>query len=137
MTRNERLFHREITSTVLETFFQVHRELGFGFLESIYSPAMAMALMDAGLRVEREVPLAVHFRGFQVGSFRADMIVESVVLLELKATAVLDPSAEPQLLNYLRATNLELGLLLHFGQKARFRRLIYTNDRKLLRVVSV
>lgn len=137
MTRKDLLLHRELTSQIIGVFFQVHRELGFGFLESIYSPAMACALMDAGLRVEREVPLAVHFRGLRLGTFRADIIVESMILLELKASPELASTAEPQLLNYLRATDLEVGLLLHFGPKARFRRLIYTNDRKLFRAVSV
>jgi GxxExxY protein len=89
--------------------------------------------MESGLAVEREVPIAVHFRGIQIGSFRADLIVESKVLIEIKCSAVLHPSAEPQLLNYLRSTDLEVGLLLHFGEKAHVKRLVYSNDRKLLR----
>jgi len=93
---------------------------------------MEVALRDDGLRVAREVPVSVHFRGRRVGTFRADMIVESVVLLEFKAGARLDPMAESQLLNYLRATRLEVGLILHFGAKASFRRRIVTNDRKLI-----
>lgn len=92
---------------------------------------MEIALTDDGLRVAREVPVSVYFRGRRVGTFRADMIVESVVLVEFKAGDRLDPNAEPQLLNYLRGTSLELGFILHFGPKASFIRRIMTNDRKL------
>jgi GxxExxY protein len=93
---------------------------------------MMVALTEAGLRVEREVPISVYFRGRLVGVFRADAVVESVVLLEYKAGERLDPSCEAQVLNYLRGCHLELALLLHFGPKAAFKRLIMTNDRKLL-----
>ena len=127
-----RLLHGALTERILGVFYQVHFELGFGFAESVYSNAMACALMEAGLSVEREVPIAVFFRGIQVGSFRADQIVESAVLLELKATRVLEQSYESQVINYLRATRLELALVLHFGDRPRFKRLIFTNDRKLL-----
>jgi GxxExxY protein len=92
---------------------------------------MEIALRENGLRVEREVPVSVHFRGRRVGTFRADMIVESVVLLEFKAGDRLDPSAEPQLINYLRASRLQVGLILHFGPKASFKRRVVTNDRKI------
>ena len=126
------LLHEGISDRILGAFFQVHRELGPGYVESVYVRGMELALTDDGLRVEREVPVFVHFRGRRIGTFRADMIVESVVLLEFKAGDRLDPSAESQLLNYLRATHLELGFVLHFGQKASFKRRIMTNDRKLI-----
>jgi GxxExxY protein len=126
------LLHKGITDRILGSFYQVHRELGPGYLESVYARGMEWALLDDGLRVEREVPVSVYFRGRQVGVFRADMIVESVVLLEFKAGDRLDPSAEPQLLNYLRGTRLELGFVLHFGPRASFIRRIMTNDRKLI-----
>ena len=125
------LLHGELTDRVLDVFYQVHYELGFGYAESVYSNAFAIALMDMGMTVEREVPTTVFFRGAQVGSFRADQVVNSAVLLELKAGRALDPSVETQVLNYLRCTRLEVGLVLHFGEKPRFRRLIFTNDRKL------
>lgn len=79
------LLHKGITDRILGSFYQVHRELGPGYLESVYARGMEWALLDEGLRVEREVPVSVYFRGRQVGVFRADMIVESVVLLEFKA----------------------------------------------------
>jgi GxxExxY protein len=126
------LLHKNITDRILGSFYQVHWELGPGFLESVYSRGMEVALADEGLRVEREVPVSVHFRGRRVGTFRADMIVESVVLLEFKAGDRLDPNVEPQLLNYLRATRLEVGLILHFGPKASFKRRVVANDRKII-----
>lgn len=127
------LLHGDITERIRGEFFQVHYELGFGYLESVYSAAMACVLMQSGLTVEREVPIAVHFRGIRIGSFRADLVVESKVLVEIKSSAQLHPSAERQLLNYLRSTDLEVGLLLHFGEKRYVKRLVYSNDRKLLR----
>lgn len=127
------LLHGEISNRILGAFFQVHRELGPGFLESVYANGMMLALTAAGLHVEREFPISVYFRGQLVGVFRADAVVESVVLLEYKAGERLDPSCEPQVLNYLRGCHLELALLLHFGPRATFKRLIMTNDRKLLR----
>jgi GxxExxY protein len=126
------LLHGKLSDRIIGEFLQVHRELGPGFVESVYSKGMECALSDAALRVEREVPISVHFRGKIIGSFRADMIVESVVLLEFKVGEQLDPNCDAQVLNYLRATRLELALILHFGPRATFRRLILTNDRKLL-----
>lgn len=126
------LLHQALTDRILGVFFQVHHELGIGFAESVYSPAMGCALKDAGLAVEREVPIAVHFRGIRIGSFRADIIVDGTVLLELKAMRRPDPLWNAQLLNYLRATKLELGLLLYFNPEPTFKRLIYTNDHKVL-----
>lgn len=127
------LLHEDLTKQVIGVFYQVHYELGFGFSESVYSGAMACALGDSGIVTKREVPVTVIFRGREVGSFRADHIVESKVLLELKAGAELPSGAQAQTMNLLRATELEVGLLLHFGRKPSFQRLIYTNDRKLLR----
>jgi GxxExxY protein len=126
------LLHKAISDRLLGSFYQVHRELGPGYVESVYANGMEIALTDDELRVEREIPVCVYFRGRRVGSFRADMIVESVVLLEFKAGDRLDPNAEAQLLNYLRGTRLELGFILHFGPKASFMRRIVTNDRKIV-----
>jgi GxxExxY protein len=126
------VLHAEVSETVVRNFYQVHTELGPGQFESVYANATAIALEDAGVRVEREVLINVHFRGRIVGSFRADMVVESVVLLELKAGDRLDPRWEPQLINYLKNSSLEVGLLLFFGRTALVKRRLYTNDRKLL-----
>lgn len=126
------LLHESCTERILGVFYEVHWELGSGFLESVYAAAMAQALTAGGLQVEREVPIAVHFRGRRVGTFRADQVIDSAVLLEIKAGDRLDPNWEAQLLNYLRSTPFEVGLMLHFGPKPVFKRRIFTNDRKQL-----
>lgn len=123
-----------MTERIIGVFYEVYNELGHGFLESVYEEAMAVALPQAGLKVERQVPLRVTFRGVVVGDFRADLLVENSVLLELKASRDIDPAHEAQLLNYLRATEVEVGLLLNFGPKARFKRLAFENSRKGIRV---
>ncbi|MCI0351871.1 MAG: GxxExxY protein [Acidobacteriales bacterium] len=124
----------ETTEKVIQIFFSVYNELGFGFLESVYEEAMAIALVEAGLGIERQVPTPVWFRGRQIGDFRADILVNKVVLLELKAVRAIELAFEKQLLNYLRATQIEVGLLLNFGSKPEFRRFAFDNQRKLNRV---
>ena len=126
------LIHGALTQRILGCFFQVHRELGAGFLESVYAKSLLIALGDEGIRAKAEVPIDVYFRGTRVGAFRADMIVESTVLLELKAGIALDPCSQPQMLNYLRATRLEVGLILYFGARATFKRFVMSNEHKLL-----
>lgn len=132
-TDNHGLMHEELTSRILRVFYDVYNELGFGYLESIYEKAMEIALQEAGLRVQRQVPVPVSFRGRVIGEFVADLLVEGMVLLELKAARAIDPAHESQLLNYLRATPIEIGLLLNFGPKPQVRRLIFDNPRKRLR----
>jgi len=124
------LKQHELTERIIGLFYDVYNELGHGFLESVYEQALAIALAQAGSAVERQVPVLVWFRGRQVGDFRADMVVERKVLLELKAARTIDEAHEKQLLNYLRATDIEVGLLLNFGIKPQFRRLVYENERK-------
>ena len=124
---------RDLTEKIIGVFYEVYNELGHGFLESVYESAMALALSQAGLNVERQSPLQVRFRGAVVGDFRADMLVERAILLELKAGRDLDPSHEAQLLNYLRASEIEIGLLLNFGPKPQFKRLVFENSRKEIR----
>jgi len=117
----ESLKHRELTEKIIGSFYDVYNELGHGFLESVYQQALTVALNAAGMKVEREVPISVRFRGHTVGDFRADLLVEGCVLLELKAARSIDQAHEKQLLNYLRATDVEVGLLLNFGVKPQFR----------------
>jgi GxxExxY protein len=123
------LRNEELTKKIIGVFFDVYNELGHGFLESVYSEAIAIALTAIGLYVERQVAIPVWFRGRQIGDFRADLLIEETVILELKAARALDPAHEAQLLNYLRATEIEIGLLLNFGPKPEFKRLVY-NSRK-------
>lgn len=122
--------HEDLTGWIIGVFYQVYNELGHGFLESVYERAMALALAQAGLSVERQWPIAVRFRGHVVGDFAADLLVNRAVLLELKARRTTEPVHEAQLLNYLRATDVEVGLLLNFGPKPQVKRLAYANDRK-------
>jgi GxxExxY protein len=128
------LKHAELTQAILSVFYSVYNDLGYGFLESVYDECMAIAMREAGLRVERQVPLPVWFRGHKLGDFRADLLVSGVVLLELKSARLLDEAHEAQLLHYLRSTDIEIGLLLNFGIRPQFKRLLFDNERKKIRI---
>ena len=127
------LKHAELTETIIGIFYDVYNVLGHGFLESVYEESLVIALRQAGLAVDRQVPVPVWFRQHKVGDFRADLIVENKNLLEIKSTRILSPSHEAQLLHYLKSTEIEIGLLLNFGAHPQFRRLIFDNDRKRAR----
>lgn len=130
---NERrdCLHKEITDKVLHAFFKrVYGTLGYGFLEKVYENAMAIALRKAGLKVEQQAKIDVYFEGEIVGEYFADLLVENAVIVELKAARDISEENEAQLLNYLRATPYEVGLLLNFGSKADFRRKAFDNERK-------
>jgi|SRR5215213_2726727 len=122
-----------LTQQIIGVYYEVYNELGTGFLESVYQKSLALALKSAGLAVCSRIDIPVWFRGQQVGKFEGDLLVEKCVLLELKAARALDSSHKAQLLNYLRATDIEIGLLLNFGVKPEVRRLIYDNPRKKTR----
>src|SRR5580704_6475432 len=128
------LMHAELTEKIIGVFFSVYNELGHGFLESVYEEAFEIALTEVGTRVRRQVPIKVWFRGKGVGDFKADMLVDEKVLLELKAARGIDVAYEKQLLNYLRATDVEVGLLLNFGVRPEFRRFAFENRRKMIRI---
>ena len=122
--------HALVTQKILGVFYEVYNELGTGFLESVYQKSLALALESAGLTVCSRVDIPVWFRGHQVGHFEGDILVERCVLLELKAARALDSSHQAQLLNYLRATGIEVGLLLNFGPKPEFKRLAYDKSKR-------
>jgi GxxExxY protein len=124
------LMHSDLTEKIIGVFYDVDNELGHGFLESTYAEALTVALEEIGLGAAREVPVPVWFRGRKVGQYYADLIVDGVVLLELKAARTLESAHEAQLLHYLRATDIEVGLLLNFGLRPQFRRLLFDNARK-------
>ena len=132
-TDEHRFKHGDITQKVIRVFYEVYNELGHGFLESVYEKSLEIALNSKGLKVCRQIEIPVSFRGQLVGDFSADMLVEGCVLIELKAARSLDTSHTAQLLNYLRATDIEVGLLLNFGLKPEFKRLIFDNPRKAIR----
>jgi GxxExxY protein len=122
--------HSELTGKILGAFFQVHKELGYGFSEKVYENALVILLNEIGLKVESQVHLRVYFHGQKIGEYIADLIVNDVVLLELKAAEKIVEDNAAQLLNYLKATNIEVGLVLNFGPTAEFRRKVYDNERK-------
>lgn len=124
------MLHEDLTEPIISSFYEVHHRLGHGFLESVYERAMVIALSKRGLEVKRQVPVVVNYESQVVGEFVTDLLVENRVIVELKACRALNPVHEAQLINYLRASPIELGLLLLFGPKAVFRRLLLTNDRK-------
>jgi GxxExxY protein len=130
MNTETELKHQELTGQIIRVFLDVYNELGAGFLESVYIEALGLALNEAGLTVEREMPLAVSFRGRIVGQFRADLVVGGAVLVEAKACPALHPAHNAQVLNYLRATVLEVGLLINFGPRPSIKRLVFDNSRK-------
>ncbi|HZE73509.1 MAG TPA: GxxExxY protein [Pyrinomonadaceae bacterium] len=132
-TASTRFKYGDITSRIIGIFFDVYNELGYGFLESVYEKSLEYALNSAGINVCSQIEIPVWFRGNQVGDFSADMLVEKCVLLELKSARAIDKSHEAQLLNYLRATHIEVGLLLNFGLKPEFKRMIFDNPRKSIR----
>ncbi len=126
------LLHRETTEGILKAFYKVYNELGFGFLEKVYENALFHELSKAGFYCEKQRQIKVYYDDHQVGEYYADIIVENQIILELKAAEALIKEHEFQLINYLKATDIEIGLLLNFGKKPEFRRKIFTNDRKNL-----
>jgi GxxExxY protein len=125
------LKHSEITDKILHVFFKkVYHTLGCGFLEKVYENAMALELRRMGMKVEQQAKIDVYYEGEVVGEYFADLLVEDSVIVELKAARTISDENEAQLLNYLRATPYEVGLLLNFGPKADFRRKAFDNHRK-------
>lgn len=126
------MLHEDLTGKILQACFEVSKELGSGFLESVYEKALLVALRQKNLQAATQVPLLVKFRGVIVGEFYADILVEGKVLVELKAVSNLTNEHYAQLLNYLKATNLEVGLLINFGNpKLEYRRFDNRSIQKL------
>lgn len=124
------LLHQKITDSVLKVYYDVYNSLGYGFLEKVYQNAMYFELKNAGYKVEAQKPIKVYLRNQLIGEYYADLLIEDKVIIELKACEVLMNVHIAQLMNYLKATEVEVGLLLNFGEEAEFKRIIYTNDRK-------
>jgi GxxExxY protein len=124
------LKHRELTEKLIGVFFDIYNELGHGFLESVYEQAFAVSLAEGGVFFERQIAVPVWFHSQRIGDFRADLLVDRKVIVELKAGRLIDASWEKQLLNYLRVTDVEIGMLFNFGPKAEFKRYIFENDKK-------
>lgn len=122
------MLQKELTSKIIKAFYKVNDSLGYGFLEKVYENAMFIELNEMGLQVKRQKNIKVFYKGFKVGDYFADLIINNLVIVELKAAESICEEHETQLINYLRATNIEVGLLLNFGKKAEFRRKIYSNS---------
>ena len=122
--------HSDLTEKIIGAFFVVYRTLGYGFSEKVYENALALELRKLGLKVEPQRRIVVYYAGQVVGEYLADIVVNGVVIVELKAVRQLLKQHEAQLLNYLKATRIEVGLLLNFGPKAEFKRKVYDNNRK-------
>ncbi len=122
--------HADVTDKVLKAFFKVYNTLGYGFAARVDENALAIELKKSGLQFEKQKEITVYYEGEVVGDYAADIVVNGVVMLELKAVRTLTKDHEAQLLNYLKATPVEVGLLLNFGEKPEHRRKIFDNDRK-------
>jgi GxxExxY protein len=123
-----RLLEEDLTGEIIGACYDTFNSLGFGFLESVYVEALRRRLVARGLKVQREALVKAWDQGREVGAFRVDLLVEGRVVVEVKAGELLDPSARRQLYNYLRCTDLQVGLLFHFGPKPRFHRLVSTRN---------
>jgi len=124
------MLHENITEKIIEAYYKVYNTLGYGFLEKVYENALKIELKRLNLTVDQQKSIKVLYETFEVGDYFADLIVEDLVIVELKAAENLCEEHEAQLVNYLKATNLEVGLLLNFGKKPEFKRKIFSNDRK-------
>ena len=122
--------HVELTDKIIKCFFEVYNDLGYGFLEKVYENAMVVELTKNGLIAETQKRIEVFYKGSKVGEYYADIVVNDSVIIELKATEDVIKDHEYQLLNYLKATDMEVGLLFNFGKKPTIRRKVYPNCRK-------
>ena len=122
--------HNEITEKIIQAYYKVYNTLGYGFLEKVYHNSLLIELRKMGLDCKSQYPINVFYDNQQVGEYFADIIVEDLVIIENKVSEMLVEENEYQLINYLKATNFEVGLLLNFGKKPEFKRKIFTNDRK-------
>lgn len=119
--------YQDLSAEIIKCFYKVYNNLGFGFLEKVYENALKIELIKNGFLVEKQMPITVYYEGQIVGEYFADLVVEKKIILELKATETLCEEHELQLINYLKATDYEIGLLLNFGKKPEIRRKIFSN----------
>jgi GxxExxY protein len=126
----------DVARAVIQAFYRVYDTLGSGFLERVYESALAIELRRRGLVVERQAPITVFYEGEQVGEYFADLLVEECLIVEVKAAETLAVEHEAQLVNYLKATTIDLGLLLNFGPKPQIRRKIYETARSSHSIAS-
>ena len=126
----EKYLHSELTGKILKAYYKVYNKLGYGFLEKVYENAMCIELRKQGFMVQQQQPINVYYEEEEVGEYFADILVNETVILELKAADKLAYEHECQLVNYLKATDIEVGLLLNFGTKPEQKRKVFTNEKK-------
>lgn len=120
------LLHGNVTSAILRSFYSVYNDLGYGFLEKVYENAMFGKLRDDGLTVRQQFPVRVVYDGRTIGDFFADLMIDEAVIVEIRSVEYVSRLHEAQLVNYLKATGIEVGMLLNFGPQADFRRRVLT-----------
>lgn len=126
------MLHGDLTDLIIKSFYKVYNSLGYGFLEKVYENALKIELLKLGLKVEQQKNIKVYYESEQVGEYFADLLINGSVIIELKAAENICEEHEAQLLNYLKATEIEVGLLLNFGKEPQFKRKYFTNDKKKL-----
>ena len=124
------MLHSDLTEKIIKAFYIVYNKLGYGFLEKVYENALVIELKKMGFNVLQQQKIVVKYDGYRVGEYFADLVINDVIIIELKAAESLIEEHKNQLINYLKATEKEVGLLLNFGKKPQFKRVILTNDRK-------
>ncbi|OFX74458.1 MAG: GxxExxY protein [Bacteroidetes bacterium GWE2_29_8] len=124
------LLHKDLTDKIISIFYEVYNELGYGFLEKVYQNALYLELKNRNFKVEAQKQIKVYYKEIEVGEYYADLVVNDLIILELKATDCIVDEFECQLINYLKATDKEVGLLLNFGKNPEFKRKIFENTRK-------
>lgn len=128
----EKYLHQDLTEKIIAHYYKVYNTLGFGFLEKVYEKSLILELQKNDIPFEKQKPIKVYYNSEIVGDYIADIIVDNRIILEIKAAEIIKEEHELQLINYLKATQIELGLLLNFGKVPEIRRKIFTNDRKKL-----
>ena len=127
---NSNYKHSEITDKIIKAFYNVYNHLGYGFLEKVYEHALLLELPKFGLQVQNQFPIKVYYDNKSIGDYYADLLVNGCIIVELKAAENICLEHECQLINYLKATEIEVGLLLNFGKEPQFKRKVLTNNYK-------
>jgi GxxExxY protein len=130
------MLHKEITDKIINAYYKVYNALDYGFLEKVYENSLAIALRKSGLKIEQQKNIKVYYETEEVGDYYADLLVEDLVIIELKAAKALSEEHEAQLINYLKATRIEVGRLINFGKEPNFKRKIFENKFKKILVPS-
>ena len=130
------LLHKEITEKIIKAYYKVYNTLGYGFLEKVYENAMAIELRNMGFEVKCQYPINVFYETEIIGEYYADIVINNIIVIELKASSSLLEEHECQLINYLKATEIELGLLMNFGKEAEYKRKVFMNKFKKMRVIE-